>query len=50
MRSLIALQEFKGTLTANSVIITLPTNVLAEQTDLFIPPLPEKSVRVANAR
>jgi monoamine oxidase len=37
----------KGTLTVNSVIITLPTNVLAEQTDLFIPPLPEKSEAAA---
>ena len=37
----------KGTLTADSVIITLPTNVLAEETDLFIPPLPEKSEAAA---
>ena len=32
----------KGTLTANAAIITLPTNVIAEEADLFMPRLPEK--------
>jgi monoamine oxidase len=37
----------KGTLTANAAIITLPTNVIAEETGLFVPPLPEKSEAAA---
>jgi len=37
----------KGTLTANAAIITLPTNVIAEEADLFTPPLPEKSEAAA---
>jgi monoamine oxidase len=37
----------KGTLTANAAIITLPTNVLVEETDLFTPRLPEKSEAAA---
>ncbi|HKG74724.1 MAG TPA: NAD(P)/FAD-dependent oxidoreductase [Aestuariivirgaceae bacterium] len=37
----------KGTLTANAAIITLPSNVLAEDIDLFAPRLPEKSEAAA---
>ncbi|MGH8515525.1 MAG: flavin monoamine oxidase family protein, partial [Gammaproteobacteria bacterium] len=37
----------KGTLTADAVIITLPTNVIAEETDLFTPALPEKAEAAA---
>jgi monoamine oxidase len=37
----------KGTLTARAAIITLPTNMLAEEVRLFQPPLPEKSEAAA---
>jgi monoamine oxidase len=37
----------KGTLRANATIITLPTDMLAEETRLFTPPLPEKSEAAA---
>jgi monoamine oxidase len=42
------IETAKGTTTADRVIVTLPTNVLAEMDDLFIPALPEKTQAAAN--
>ena len=38
----LTIETAKGTITADRVIVTLPTTVLAEMEDLFAPALPEK--------
>jgi monoamine oxidase len=37
----------QGTLAARAVIVTLPSNLIAEQSDLFLPASPEKTVAAA---
>jgi monoamine oxidase len=42
------IETSKGTITADQVIVTLPTTVLAETEDLFAPALPAKTQAAAN--
>jgi monoamine oxidase len=43
----LSVETDEGAIVADAIIVTLPSNLLAEQTDLFLPALPEKAEAAA---